>query len=74
MNKEERIAKAKEMVVKILQLLESESLTVQDARRVLQGAMDNLQTVSLVSVPEVIEIEGVKLPEFANHPPAPPHS
>jgi hypothetical protein len=67
MTREEKEQKAIAIVVNILQILESENLTVRDAKKILQAAIDNLSTVSMVSVPKTVEIECVKMPTFANY-------
>ena len=61
------------IVVKILQLLESENLTVNDSERILRATIKTLSSVSIpVSVPETVEWTGVwLLPDFLNRPDPP---
>ena len=69
MNKEAREAKATEILVKVLQVLENEKLTIADAKHILDMAKYTLPTVAtLESVPKNTQWGCFPLPDFANHP------
>ena len=66
--KEAKETRTRAIIVKILQLLESENLTVRDSERILRIAIDTLSSVSVpVSVPDKIEwMKCLHLPNFTN--------